>query len=84
MTCYWSALDELHTLFFIFKDAVCDVPEIYWGDWYTMEGGIERNIVLNRQQLTHETYTGGCNQMKKINGTEDAEGNYNSLVLFNS
>ena len=67
-----------------FSDAACVVPDIYWGDWYTMEGGIERNVLINNNEMSHETYSGSCHETVMKNGTEDAEGNFDSLVLFHN
>ena len=62
----------------------CLVPAQYWGDYYSIEQGIELNTLINNDELTNEQFQGRCYDILKDNTTVDAQGNYDSKVLFYS
>ena len=47
-----------------------------------MENGVKRNVLINEDRMKYEQYGGNCEEISKINGTQDAEGNFDSMVLF--
>ena len=70
-------------LYFLFPESLCKVPVHFHGDFFSIEQGDERNTLINEDRLTNDVFDGQCHDMKVKNETIDAEGRFDTWMLFN-
>lgn len=60
-------------------------PTQFWGDWYSIDQGVELHTFINSQQLKNEKIADSeCVGVDIYNETIDAQGNYDGrIVVFN-
>ena len=52
------------------------------GDWFSMERGDDLDTLINNRILSNKFFEGDCIDRLDINGTVDANGNFDSKILF--
>ena len=67
---------------FVFLDAQCQIPKQYWGDFFSIEQGDERDTLINGNELSNDKFRGTCRDIRIDNATRDAAGNYDSKLLL--
>ncbi|CAH1772900.1 unnamed protein product [Owenia fusiformis] len=60
----------------------CSVPDHFWGDWYTMENGEDIDHIINSEGISNKLFTGKCIDIRNDNQTIDADGKFDSKILF--
>lgn len=57
-------------------------PSQFWGDWYSIDQGVELHTFINSQQLKNEKIADSeCRGVQIFNDTIDAQGNYDGRIL---
>ena len=69
---------------FLFVDASCEVPYHIQGDYFSMEFGADVNTLINEVRLTTEEFEGTCHSRKDYNHTIDANGAFDTDIIFYS
>ena len=62
--------------------AKCTIPKQFQGDWFSMERGEDLNTIINDELFENRFYTGVCDELKNDNSSIDADGNFDSEILF--
>ena len=60
----------------------CQVPRHFWGDFYSIERGIELETLINENRMENKVFKGQCKEYQVDNSTIDANGRYNARILF--
>ena len=61
----------------------CEVPQHFWGDYYSIERGDNLDTLINAQSLTNKYITNGlCDEYKVEESTVDARGRFDAKILF--
>ena len=71
-------------LSFCISDAQCQIPKQYWGEYFSIEQGDERETLINANELSNGKFRGSCRDIKIDNTTYDAAGNHDSKLLLYS
>ena len=73
---------NMRSVLFCILDAQCQIPKQYWGDFFSIEQGDERDTLINGNELSNDKFRGTCRDIKIDNATRDAAGNYDSKLLL--
>jgi len=58
-------------------------PPHLQGDWYSIDQGMELHTLISPDKLTNElTDNGVCSDVQILEGTMDAQGNYDAKLLI--
>lgn len=72
------------TFIFFHLEAACVVPDHFWGDFYSIDQGVEIDTIINDIGIQNKYLSDArCVEYLADNATLDAQGRYHAKILFN-
>ena len=81
---YFSIYLVMSVVDFLFSDGLCSMPEHYWGDWYSFEGGDNLDTIINDEGWSNKYLDASCADFHIYNETIDSLGRFDSRILLYS